>query len=189
MKVSTLGGKPLISGTKVVVDPGTPCACGDCGGSGGGGNTGACCKDGVCSVTTPDGCDSIGGRYVGNGTTCTTTICACSETDPPILVALFENIVTCSSCVGDFNGSFELTNFDVHQWGGAGPTIICDGEEHNTLITVTCNSGNNNFQVVYVVDPTFQVIFGGAGFLPVDNTVFCVDLNAGEGGTASIFLP
>ncbi len=32
MKVSTVGGKPLISGGKVVVTPGGPCACGDCGG-------------------------------------------------------------------------------------------------------------------------------------------------------------
>ncbi len=34
MKISTIGGKPLISGGKVVVTPGGPCACGDCGGGG-----------------------------------------------------------------------------------------------------------------------------------------------------------
>ncbi len=32
MKISTIGGKPLISGSKVVVTSGNPCACGDCGG-------------------------------------------------------------------------------------------------------------------------------------------------------------
>ncbi len=32
MKVSLIGGKPLISGGKVVITPSGPCACGDCGG-------------------------------------------------------------------------------------------------------------------------------------------------------------
>ncbi len=192
MKVSTLGGKPLITGGKVVIAPGNPCPCGDCGSGGGGGGTGACCKDGVCTVTTPAGCDSIGGHYQGNGTNCEKAICACSDPDPPVIVVRFEDIVLCPPCIDGsilINGEFELPNFASHQWGGGGGTIICDGDETNTLIVVTCNSGNNNFQIAYLRDGDFTPIFEGAGLVPLDNTLLCVDVFLGEGGTASITLP
>ncbi len=71
MKVSTIGGKPLLTGGKVVVTPGNPCACGDCGG-GGGGTTGACCSETSCTITTEAGCD---GDYQGNDTTCSPNPC------------------------------------------------------------------------------------------------------------------
>ncbi len=94
MKVSTIGGKPLISGSKVVVTSGNPCACGDCGGpTPPPTNTGACCKDGECSVGTRAECDAVHGAYLGDGTNCVvnhcvdTTLGCCVCPDEPDLCA------------------------------------------------------------------------------------------------------
>ncbi len=74
MKISTIGGKPLISGSKVVVTSGGPCACGDCGGGGGGGcppGTGACCRgDGSCTCETEEQCIAGGGTFQGGDCPC-----------------------------------------------------------------------------------------------------------------------
>ncbi len=78
MKVSTIGGKPLITGGKVVITPGNPCPCGDCGGGGGGGGaTGNCCyASGACepNISRAD-CESRGGTFTAGGT-CNPNICA-----------------------------------------------------------------------------------------------------------------
>ncbi len=70
MKVSTSGGKPLLSGGRVVTTPGQPCACGDCGGGGG---IGACCIDGECSQTTEADCAGV---WQGPGSECGDALCS-----------------------------------------------------------------------------------------------------------------
>ncbi len=75
MKVSTIGGKPLMSGGKVVTTPGRPCACGDCGGAAVGGS---CCIgapefEGCVLVSDAAACAAIAGLYNGDGTLCTYT--------------------------------------------------------------------------------------------------------------------
>jgi hypothetical protein len=37
--------------------------------------TGACCVGGVCSITSHAHCDTLGGIYMGDGTTCTPDPC------------------------------------------------------------------------------------------------------------------
>ncbi len=120
MKVSTIGGKPLISGGKVVTTPGNPCACGDCGGSR---TTGACCADdGSCTITTEAECD---GTYQGNGTVC----------DPNPCIG--------SCCIGD--GCEELSESACHRAGGEwhqGAHCSDDpcpcGEGHCELVSACC---------------------------------------------------
>ncbi len=57
----------LLDSSSVATDE--MCCCGD---------TGACCIDGMCSITTEEDCTGMGGTYLGNGTTCDPNPCACS---------------------------------------------------------------------------------------------------------------
>lgn len=71
MSVYLDGSSVLLNGGSIATD--ATCCCG--------GDTGACCADGVCSITTFDECT---GNYLGNGTTCDGVDCtqgACCATD------------------------------------------------------------------------------------------------------------
>src|SRR5882724_680207 len=63
----------------------------------GGGNVGACCVDGVCSITTEEDCT---GHYLGDGTTCTDIDCTqgacCDDGDC--------SITTEEECTGTYQG-------------------------------------------------------------------------------------
>jgi hypothetical protein len=52
--------------------------------------TGACCKDGGCSLSTQEECTTLGGNYHGNGSSCSTILCSPGE----------EEDTTPGACIG-----------------------------------------------------------------------------------------
>ena len=68
--------------------------------------TGACCAtDGTCSVATQTACESAGGTYQGDGTSCTPNPCSAAEPDG---TTLYSN--NCATCHGsDGSGPPNIT--------------------------------------------------------------------------------
>lgn len=110
---------------------------------------GACCApDGSCSVITRQSCSDIGGTYLGDNTSCSTSLDSCPST---MQVKLLNVLIDCG-CIGDpsSNCSIELTDvsFNNHffQLEKSTNPLLCPGS--------TCY-----YQTHHLFPATFQIRF------------------------------
>ncbi len=105
MKAITSGGKPLLSGGRLLTTPGSPCACGDCGGTP---TNGACCPEGGgdCYITTLSECVASNGTFQGSGTNCNAVNCTNGACCPPDGGDCYlTSLSGCASANGNFHGN------------------------------------------------------------------------------------
>ncbi len=86
--------------------------------------TGGCCIGTSCSVETGADCEAAGGKYLGDGTSCSGDPCGGSDPTGACCIGTSCSVVTEANCSGAWQG--EGTNCSGNPCGGGGDGDSCD---------------------------------------------------------------
>jgi subtilisin-like proprotein convertase family protein len=150
---------------------------------------GACCTNDGCMLLTQRNCNTQGGLYQGNGTTCTG--CTCAGTEPPsndtcsapVTLTVNNPVVgnTCAASIQTIPTCSGMTSTSGGLWYkfiGTGNSMTLDtcqsptATGFNTRISVFCGSDCSSFTCVAGADNSATCANNQAG------AVFCTQANA-----------